>query len=307
MTPDEFTNRELMLDVGDGHQLYVQDWGKADAKTPIIYLHGGPGNGCDNRDKRGFEARRQRVIFHDQRGAGKSLPTGSLEHNTTQDLVADIEKITQHLALEQGVLVGGSWGSTLALMYGIAHPEQVTGMVLNGVFTATRAELDWLAGGGWRKFFPEIWETYIASVPAKHQANPTAYHIEQALGNDAEAAKQSAYAYQAMELALLKLDDIYDPGPYDTYDPAVIRTEMHYDAHQFFVEDGYVAANAAKLTMPIRLIAGRYDMVTPPQAAYELSQQLPNGHLVWTINGHLRQHEAKNIQELLLNKLQGEA
>src|SRR5689334_16098051 len=114
MTPDEHTNQEFFLDVGDGHRLYVHDWGKSKAKTPIIYLHGGPGNGCDDRDKREFDPKTQRVIFHDQRGAGKSTPEGSLESNTTQHLVQDIEKIAKRLSLDNFVLVGGSWGSTLA-------------------------------------------------------------------------------------------------------------------------------------------------------------------------------------------------
>src|SRR3954465_730458 len=111
MTPDEHTNQEFFIDVGDGHRLYVQDWGKANAKNPIIYLHGGPGNGCDNRDRKNFNPKLQRVIFHDQRGAGKSTPLGSLNNNDTQALVGDIEKIAEHLKLDKFILNGGSWGA----------------------------------------------------------------------------------------------------------------------------------------------------------------------------------------------------
>lgn len=306
MTPDEFTNQEFFLDVGDGHQLYVQDWGNAHAKMPIVYLHGGPGNGCDDRDKRGFDPKSQRIIFHDQRGAGKSLPSGSLESNTTQHLVSDIERIVERLKLKKFVLVGGSWGSTLALCYGIAHPERVAGMVINGVFTATKAELVWFWDGGWRQFFPDVWQQYLEDTPPEHRQHPAAYHLKTAFGPDTAAAKRSAYAYEKMELALLKLDDHYKPGDYATYEPKVIRTEMHFDNHSFFLPESYILKHAHKLTMQITLLVGRYDMICPPQAAYELDRALPNSQLVWTINGHLRQHEAKNIQQILLKQLLGE-
>ena len=305
MTPDQYTIKEIFLDVGDGHQLYVHDWGDPTAKTPILVLHGGPGNGCDNKDKLRFDPTSQRVIFHDQRGAGKSLPTGSLKHNTTQNLVEDIEKIIQHMELKMFILIGGSWGSTLALAYSIAYPEHVAAMILNGIFTGTTDELQWLGKGGWREFFPDIWEQYEASVPSEYVKDPTAYHLEKALGNDELAAKKSAYAYQAMESALLKLDDVYTPGDFDTYDLTTIRTEMHYMAHNFFLANNELLQHAAKLTMPIHLLQGRYDMVCRPAAAYRLHQALPNSKLVWTINGHLRQHEAKNMQSLLLDQVLG--
>lgn len=305
MTPDEFTSQEFFLDVGDGHQVYVFDWGNPRASIPIVYLHGGPGNGCDDRSKKGFDPKTQRVIFHDQRGAGKSLPSGSLENNTTRHLVADIEKIAQRLDLDKFVLVGGSWGSTLALCYGIAHPERVAGMVINGVFMAAKADQEWLVSGEWRRFFPDIWEEFAASVPPEHRQAPMAYHLKQVASGDPEAVKKSAYAYETMELALLKLDDRYEPGPYETYEPKAILIEMHYDAHDFFLPEGYILRHAKKLTMPVKLLAGRYDMITPPQAVHELSKALSDGQLIWTVNGHLRQHEARNIQNLLLDQLTG--
>lgn len=305
MTPDKFTIKESFLDVGHGHQLYVHDWGKTDAQTPILFVHGGPGNGCADRDKRKFDPETQRVIFFDQRGSGKSLPFGSLEHNTTPDLVADIEKLADHLHLKKFVLVGGSWGSTLALAYGITHPERVTAMILDGIFTGTSAEIDWLGSGGWRQFFPDVWQKFIETVPAQHREHPGNYHLKHALGNDAEAAKRSAYAYAAMELALLKLDDQYQPGEYDTYDPAPMRIEMHYMANGCFMTDDYLVKHAAKLTMPVWLVQGRYDMVCPPITASRLHEALPDSQLIWTINGHMRQHEAANIQRLLHQQATG--
>ncbi|HVX56127.1 MAG TPA: alpha/beta fold hydrolase [Candidatus Saccharimonadales bacterium] len=307
MTPDEFTNQEFFLDVGDGHHLYVQDWGTPDAQVPILFLHGGPGNGCDDRDKAKFDPRTQRVIFHDQRGSGKSTPTGSLERNTSQDLVNDIDKLSKHLGLDKFVLTGGSWGSTLALVYGIAHPDKVAGMVVDGIFTATQEEAEWFEQGGWRDFFPDTWETYQATVPAAHRGNPSAYHYKQALGNDAEATKRAAYDYLGMELAILKLDDQYMQKPYDGFEPGGGLIEMHYLAHGCFLPEGHIPKNAAKLTMPVYLVQGRYDMVCRPKVAYELDKALPNSKLIWTINGHLKQHEAKTVLNLLLDQLTGGA
>lgn len=305
MTADQYTNQELFLDVGDGHRVYIHDWGNPEAAIPILYLHGGPGNGCDDSDKTKFDPTSQRVIFHDQRGAGKSTPTGSLENNTSQCLVADITKILDHLRIDQAILTGGSWGSTLALLYGIAEPTRVKGMIIDGVFTATQAEEDWLEDGGWRTFFPEVWEAYSTTVPVEHRERPSAYHFEKALGADETAAKQSAYAYLSMELALLKLDDTIKPTPFDDFDPAAARIEIHYLHNKCFIEENYILNNAAKLPMPIYILQGKYDMVCPPITAHNLHRALPKSNLIWTINGHLKQHEAKNILQLLVGQFNG--
>jgi len=306
MKPDEHTNREFYLDVGDGHRIYVQDWGNAKAKIPIIFLHGGPGNGCEDKDKYKFNPDTQRVIFHDQRGSGQSTPTGSLEHNTTQHLIADIKKIANHLKLDKFVIAGGSWGSTLALTYAIAHPDRVAGMVIDGVFTATRDEADWFEKGGWREFFPDIWEEYQQTVPEKYRENAGAYHLKQAAtSSNPEAIKRSSYAYTGMKIAILKLDDRYESKPYADFEPGGGIIEMHYLANSCFIEEGYILKNAAKLTMPVYIIQGRYDMVCRPAAAYNLHKALPNSKLIWTINGHVKQHEAKNILNLLLDQLTG--
>lgn len=307
MTPDEHTNQELMLDVGGGHKIYVHDWGKVDAPTSILFVHGGPGNGSQDRDKQKFDPATQRVIFYDQRGCGKSIPYGSLEHNTTPELVADIQNILNELQLEKVILIGGSWAPCLALAFGLAHPERVSGMILYGIFTGAHNETDWLTNGGYKEFFPEVWERYVASTPAEHSDNPTAYHLERAFGDDSEAAKRSIYTYNEMELALLKLDEQYVMEPYETYDPVPLRIEMHYVANNFFLEPDYIINNASRLTMPITIVHGRYDMVCPPRNAYRLHKTLPNSKLIWTINGHLNQHEAKNIVKLVLERATGAA
>lgn len=305
MTPDEHTIQEFFIDVGDGHQVYVHDWGKKTAKIPIILLHGGPGNGCDDRDKRKFDPTTQRVIFFDQRGSGKSLPTGSLQNNTTQDLVEDIEKIANRLSIKRFVLTGGSWGSCLALVYAIARPERVAGMVIQGVFAGSHDEIDWLDHGRFREFFPDAWDKYLEATPEKHRNDPSAYHFKRALGDDIEAAKESAFAYENLELSLLKLDGRINTTKYEEYDLTKIRTEIHYVSNQCFLPENYVLDNAHKLTMPVWIVQGRYDMVCRPITAYLLDQKIPDSKLIWTINGHLAEHEASNVLHIANRFLTG--
>jgi len=307
MTPDKHTNQEFFLDVGDSHQIYVQDWGNTRAETPIIFLHGGPGNGCYDRDKTTFNPDTQRVIFHDQRGAGKSLPAGELQANTTQHLVEDIKKIADRLELDKFVLAGGSWGSTLALMFAITYPEKVVGMVIDGIYTATSDETAWFEQGGWSEFFPDAWERYQQTVPKSHRHNPSAYHYERALHGPPEAAKESSYAYVCMEIAILKLDEPLQPPAYDDFEVGSGLIEMHYLANKCFMPENHIQKNAHRLTMPVYIIQGRYDMVCRPKVAYELGKKLPDGKLIWTVNGHLKQHEARNLHGVLLDRLTGAA
>lgn len=286
MNPDEYTIKEHFLDVGDGHQLYIQDWGNPDASEPILFLHGGPGDGCHERHKDRFDPAQHRVIFFDQRGCGRSLPYGSLEHNTTDKLVEDIEKIAKYLTLHSFVVTGGSWGSTLALAYAIKHPERVKALVIQGIFTGSKTEIDWLDKGLFKTFYPEAWEEFLAQTPKAHHRDPSAYHAKRALGDNAEESVASAYAYECLEGAVMNLDDRFSPSNPLEYDPMPIRVEMYYMKNGCFMPDKYILDNAHKLTMPVWLVQGRYDMVCPPVTAYELSKKLPNGKLLWTIAGH---------------------
>ena len=305
MTPDEYTLSESMLNVGNGHQLYIHDWGNKAAVKPILFLHGGPGGSAKDSYKETFDPTKQRVVFFDQRGCGRSLPLGSLEHNTTDDLIEDIEKIATRLSLETFIISGGSWGSCLAIAYGIAHPERVTALVLHGIFTGSQSEIDWLDSGKFQTFFPDVWEQYLEATPLAFRNEPNKYHAAKILGPDDEAAKQSAYAYERLEGSLIKLDDRFTMEPLETYDPTGIRIETHYLQHGCFMPSNYLLDNAARLTMPVWLVQGRYDMVCPPIAAYNLHDALPNSHLIWTINGHKAEHEASTVLKLLLQQVGG--
>jgi proline iminopeptidase len=287
MTPDQYTRKELNLEVGDGHTLYVQDWGSDAVDAPVIvHLHGGPGSGSGDKFKEAYDPAHQRVIFFDQRGCGKSTPYGSLENNTTDDLVQDINKITEALGIDTFTVAGGSWGSTLALVYAIRNPERVERMVIRGIFTGRQSEIDFMEQGGFKAFFPEVWEQFAQSVPAEFYSKPRDYHMPRVLGDDQEAAKASAYAYHQLEGSILRLDDRLSATDYETFDPVSSKIECHYMHNACFIPEGYIMNNAHKLTMPIYLLQGRYDAICPPITAYELSQKLPNSQLFWTTAGH---------------------
>lgn len=301
MTPDEFTNQELMLDVGDGHSLYVHDWGNPKAKTPIVFLHGGPGSANKDRYKLRFDPTTHRVIFHDQRSSGKSTPYGSLEHNTTEHLVEDIEKIAVKLGLDAFVLTGGSWGSTLALMYALKHPERVSKLIVTGVFTASKEEIDWLDQGYFKTFYPELWETFVATVPKSHQHDPTAYHAKRILGGNEAEARESAMLYNQLEGTIMVLDERKQlpPDPAE-FDPVGPKIEVHYlQNHCFLPEEGYILNHASELTMPTWIVQGRFDMVCPPITAYELHKRVSGSKLIWTMAGHSNDRSTYDVLSTL--------
>ena len=305
MTPDKYTNKEFFIEVGDGHQLYVYDWGNPKG-LPVIFLHGGPGSEIKDGYKRIFDPSRHHVIFFDQRGCGKSLPAGSLKHNTTADLVEDITKIADQVKFKQFVLQGGSWGSCLALAYAIKYPKRVKALVIRGIFTGSQQEIDYFDKGEFATYFPDVWERYLGTAPKSHHDSPTKYHYERILGKDDKAMRESACAYENLEGALLSLDDRFVPrSPNDpTYDPNGIRLEVHYLANGCFMPDNYIFDNARKLTMPVWIVQGRYDMVCPPTTAYKLYKKLPNGRLIWTVGGHRgSERETENVTHTILLQL----
>lgn len=302
MTPDEFTIQELMLPVSGGHELYVQDWGNQDAVTPIIFLHGGPGSCCKDKHKNSFNPQSQRVIFFDQRGAGRSTPYGMLKNNTTDDLVKDIIQIADKLEVDKFVLTGGSWGSCLALTFAIRHPKRVAALVLNGIFLGTKEEISWLDQGRFQTFYPDVWNKYLDDTPAEHRQDPSKYHFERVANGREQARLDSAYAYAKLEGGVIKLDDRFMPGPKDEFDPMGMSIEMNYLHNDCFLPDRYIIDNAPKLTMPVWLVQGRYDMVCPPVTAYQLDQKLPNSKLIWTVSGHLQEREGWAVIKTILEQ-----
>lgn len=304
MTPDQYTNKEFFIEVGDGHQLYVYDWGNPKG-LPVIFLHGGPGDRAKDRHKGSFDPKKHHVIFFDQRGGGQSLPYGSLEHNTTKDLVEDINKIADHVKFKQFVLCGSSWGTTLALAYAIDYPKRVKAMVLSAIYTCSKRELDWFTEGHFRTHFPEAWDAYLARTPKTHHKDPTSYHLKNILDSDDRLVHSSALAVSELEHSIMTLDDRASPIDPTTFDPAGTRIMAHYLSNNCFLPERHILDTAHKLTMPVWLVHGRYDMDCPPITAYELDQKLPNSHLIWTISNHRAEHENVSLLKTILLQLAG--
>lgn len=303
MEKDEFTLKETRLKVPGGFELYVQDWGNPKAKTAIIFLKGGPGGACKQRDKDGFDPARDRVIFFDQRGCGQSKPYGKLEANTTAHMIQDITAIADHFGLQKFALRGTSWGSCLALAYALEHPERVAALFVGGIFTASQKEIDWLDNGLFRTFYPDVWQKFLQDTPADFHQSPAAYHYEKVLKGTPEEIKKSAYAYACLEGGAIKLDDRFTPENFTDFDPIPMQIEMTYLANRCFLPERHILDNAHRLPMPVYIVQGRYDMVCPPETAWELHQKLPNCELYWTTAGHLVEHESVNVFKSLYGRL----
>jgi proline iminopeptidase len=268
---DPFDQR--VMDVGDGHRIYVEQCGRPDG-VPVFVFHGGPGGGCSPAMRRYFDPAVYRVILFDQRGCGRSRPHASVEANTTWHLVADIEAIRAALGIERFIAFGGSWGATLALVYAITHPERVRHLVLRGVFLSTRAELDWFYGGGAGAFYPDLWARFVAAVSEEERDDLiAAYHRRLFSGNLLEETK-AARVWAAWENALASVQSagMFGESPAD-YARAFARLENHYFVNAGFLEsDGWIMANRGRIEhIPAVIVQGRYDMICPPVSASKLA------------------------------------
>jgi proline iminopeptidase len=297
MTPDAHTIREFFIEVGDEHQLYVHEWGNPKG-LPVIFLHGGPGDQSKDRHKQPFDPG-----FFDQRGGGKSLPSGRLEHNTTDDLIEDISKIADQAKLKKFVLCGGSWGAGLALAYAIANPSRVKALALYSVFAGSREELDWIEQGKFRAFYPDVWEQYLERTPKAHHGNPTAYHLKNILGKNDSLAHKSALTLSEMEHGIMTLDDYRYPVDPVTFDPTSTKICAHYLTSNCFMPDLHILNNASKIKAPVWMVHGRFDMDCPPITAYELNKRLPNAHLIWAVSNHRAEHENMSVLRTILLQL----
>ena len=266
---------QRMLDVGDGHRLYVEQCGHPQG-APVIVLHGGPGGGCSPAMRRYFDPAHYRVILFDQRGCGRSRPHASVTANTTWHLVADIERIREALGIDRWIVFGGSWGATLALVYGETHPDRAAHLVLRGVFLATQGELDWFYGGGAGAFWPDRWREFVAPVPEDERADLIAAYHKRLFSGDTVEEVRFARAWAAWENALASVES-HGPGgdaPGD-YARAFARLENHYFTHNAFLEeDGQILRDIARLDgVPGTIVQGRLDMICPPVSAWRLAER----------------------------------
>ena len=273
---DPFDQR--MLDTGEGHQIYVEQCGAPDG-IPVIVLHGGPGGGCSPAMRRYFDPSVYRIILFDQRGCGRSRPHAGVTNNTTWHLVADIERIREALGIERWIAFGGSWGATLALVYAESHPERVRRLVLRGVFLMTKRELDWFYGGGAGQFWPEVWARFVEPIPVDERDDLIAAYHRRLFCGDMRIETRFARAWSAWENALASFHSAGNSGeaPGD-YARAFARLENHYFTNAGFLEsDDQILARVDRIR-GIRgtIVQGRYDMICPPRAAYDLAKAWGN-------------------------------
>ncbi|MBO6789013.1 MAG: prolyl aminopeptidase [Dinoroseobacter sp.] len=284
---DPFDQR--MLEVGDGHRLYVEQCGNPSG-IPVVVLHGGPGGGCSPAMRRYFDPEVYRIILFDQRGCGRSRPHASVENNTTWHLVRDIELIRTTLDIDRWVVFGGSWGATLGLVYAEAHPDCVAYLVLRGVFLMTKSELDWFYGGGAGRFWPDVWRRFTSMVPDEERDDLIkAYNKRLFLGDVIEETRFArAWAGWENALASIHSEGFVGESPAE-YARAFARLENHYFTHRGFLEeDGQILRDAGKLSgVPGTIVQGRYDMICPPVSAFALSEKWARADLrMIGLSGH---------------------
>lgn len=274
-----------MLDVGDGHSIYWERCGTKGAK-PAVFLHGGPGGTISPRHRRLFDPELYDVILFDQRGCGKSTPNASLEANTTWHLVADIERLREMAGVDRWLVFGGSWGSTLALAYAEKHPQRISELVVRGIYTLTRAELEWYYQFGVSEMFPDKWERFLAPIPEPERGDMMAAYRKRLVGPDRRAQLEAAKAWSIWEgetITLLPEPATSDPFADEDYAVAFARIENHYFVHAGWLEEGQLLRDAHKLKgIPGVIVHGRYDMPCPARYAWLLHKAWPDAefHLI---------------------------
>lgn len=270
------------LKVSDIHELYVDEAGNPEG-IPILFVHGGPGGACDASSRRFYDPAVYYIITFDQRGCGRSTPHGELSANTTQDLIADIEAIRVYLDVENWVLFGGSWGSTLSLLYAQQYPQRVRALILRGVFLCRQRDFDWLYKEGANRVFPDYWDDLVRGIPEAERRDLVAAYHARLTGDDELARMAAAKAWSAWEGNCSKLRPSSEllakfTKPHNAL--ALARIECHY-----FLNGGFIAANQildnmeAIAEIPGRIVHGRYDMVCPLDNALSLHQRWPASEL----------------------------
>ncbi|GIZ10985.1 prolyl aminopeptidase [Pseudomonas sp. NCCP-436] len=270
------------LAVEPPHVLYVDESGSADG-LPVMFIHGGPGAGCDAASRRYFDPTLYRIVTFDQRGCGRSTPHASLENNTTQALIADIERIREHLGIEQFVLFGGSWGSTLALAYAQTHPQRVLGLILRGIFLCRPQEMQWFYQEGASRLFPDYWEDYLAPIPVEERADLMQAFYKRLTGADQIAQMHAARAWSTWEgrtATLRPNSQVVDHFSEPLRALSIARIECHYFVNNAFLEADQLLRDMPKIAhLPGIIVHGRYDVICPLDNAWALHQAWPNSEL----------------------------
>jgi proline iminopeptidase len=270
------------LAVAEPHVLYVDESGNANG-LPVVFIHGGPGAGCDALSRRFFDPNLYRIVTFDQRGCGRSTPHASLDNNSTWDLVADLERIREHLGIDKWVLFGGSWGSTLALAYAQSHPERVHALLLRGIFLCRPQDFHWFYQEGASRLFPDYWEDYLAPIPAEERGDLMQAFYKRLTGPDQIAQMHAAKAWSTWEGRTATLRP--NPQVVERFSDAhralsIARIECHYFVNNAFLEADQLLRDMPKIAhLPGLIVHGRYDLICPLDNAYALHQAWPNSEL----------------------------
>jgi proline iminopeptidase len=271
-----------MLPLDHGHCMYWECVGSPEG-IPVVFLHGGPGAGCTADHRRFFDPSAYRIVLFDQRGAGRSTPAGCIDANTTALLLADMERLREHLNIDRWLVFGGSWGSTLALAYGQAHPERCLGFILRGIFLGRQSEIHWFLYG-MRQFFPEAWREFVRVVPASERADLLGAFHRRLTHPDPEVHMPAARAWSRYEAACSSLLPGHSVG--SLWEPSqsalnLARIEAHYFVNEVFLAPDALLANIGRIDhLPCVIVQGRYDTVCPIASADELAANWPTAQYV---------------------------
>ena len=288
--PDIRPYKTQQISVAAPHVLYVEESGNPDG-IPVLFVHGGPGAGCESYHRCFFDPNLYRIILFDQRGAGRSTPHAELAGNTTHDLVADIEVIREKLNINRWVLFGGSWGSTLSLLYAETHSDRVMALIVRGIFLTRQKEIDWFYQEGASRLFPDYWQDFIAPIEEDNRDQLLKSYYYKLTGHDEIAKMQAAKSWSIWEgrTATLRANKnvIEHFGSVHTA-LSLARIECHYFMHNSFLEDNQILNNADKLkNIPGVIVQGRYDLICPMESAWELHQAWSGAKLkIITDAGH---------------------
>ncbi|MEM7712744.1 MAG: prolyl aminopeptidase [Cyanobacteria bacterium P01_A01_bin.68] len=289
--PPREAYQEGKLKVSDLHTIHFEESGNPQGK-PIVVLHGGPGGGCPNYYRQYFNPEKWRVIMFDQRGCGKSTPHAELRENTTWDLVSDIEKLREHLGINNWAVFGGSWGSTLSLAYSQTHPERCTGLILRGIFMLRQKELHWFYQEGASNIFPDAWEEYLKPIPPEERSDLLNAYYRRLTSEDKKIRLEAAKSWSIWEASTSKLfvdKSLTNRFGESSFADAFARIECHYFVNKgFFEREDQLLLNVDKIRhIPAVIVQGRYDVVCPMVSAWELHKAWQEaGFIVVADAGH---------------------
>lgn len=280
--PEIKTYATHSIDVDAPHVLHVEECGKPDG-LPVVFVHGGPGAGCEAYHRRFFDPNVYRIVLFDQRGCGKSTPHAELQGNTTQALVQDMETIRAHLNIDKWVVFGGSWGSTLGLVYAETHPERVLGLILRGIFLCRDDDITWFYQDGAGRLFPDYWEQYLQPIPPEERGDMVRAYYKRLTGPDEIARMSAAKAWSIWEGRTATLEarqSVVDHFAHPHTALSLARIECHYFMNNSFLEPNQIVRNAQRLkAIPGVIAHGRYDVVCPIDQAWALHQAWPEAEL----------------------------